>query len=144
MEITEEQRKRSELNRLAALAKRKQLANTIPSDQEPWKLFKCRKFSLERNDSTFAQPLKKPSCIDPQIPTQLPDKFRVRLEICSPDSFSATPVPVQGFPFPGEAVCLDKLRDCLSNVFFPSLSLCVWKELYIVRFTYWFMIFLIC
>lgn len=122
-QITQEQRNRSELNRLAALAKRRDRG---VSDHDPWKLFKCRKVSPEPNSSsTSTEPFKHPprpnlSGQIPQLPAQLPDKFRVRLEICSPDSFSVTPVPLLDFPFPGEAACLDIIDDCLSAVI-PSL-----------------------
>ncbi|XP_059641491.1 uncharacterized protein LOC132283544 [Cornus florida] len=116
MEITEEQRKRAEANRLAALAKRKAVAESASATtvQDSWKLFKCRKVSLEHNTS-FPKPTM-PSSFDPFLQPHLPEKFRVRLEICSPDSFYVTPEAIQGFTYPGEAACLEKLRDCLSNV----------------------------
>ncbi|GMQ10844.1 hypothetical protein CsSME_00053692 [Camellia sinensis var. sinensis] len=118
MEMTDEQRQRTEANRLAALAKRKALseANT---NQHPWKLFKCRKVSTfpDSTSTTFPRTKHPDLFPKPQQPiTHLPQKFRVRLEICSPDSFSATPVAVEGFPYPGEVACLEKLSDCLSNV----------------------------
>ncbi|KAJ8536294.1 hypothetical protein K7X08_034695 [Anisodus acutangulus] len=94
-EMTEEQRNRAEANRLAALAKRK----TRISDS--WKLFKCRKLS---DNVGFHKP---------QNP---PQRFRARLEICSPDSFCVTPAPLEGFTYPGEINCLEILRDCLSCV----------------------------
>lgn len=109
MEITEEQRKRAEANRLAALAKRKVLLESSSEQQQqkrlpqdPWELFKCRKLSGE----------KRP----PADPVPMPEKFRVRLEICSPDSFFAAPEAVQGFMCPGEEECLRRLSDCLSAV----------------------------
>ncbi|GAA0173148.1 hypothetical protein LIER_26823 [Lithospermum erythrorhizon] len=42
--------------------------------------------------------------------------FRARLEICSPDSFSVTPVPISGFAYPGEDRCFEILEDRLANV----------------------------
>ncbi|KAA8542510.1 hypothetical protein F0562_023662 [Nyssa sinensis] len=117
MEITEEQRERAETNRLVALAKRKALAEAAARRQDAWKLFKCRKVSPE-HQPTFPK-FKTPSSMDPfpkpQTPP-FPEKFRVRLEICSPDSFSVSPLDVEGFAYPGEAACLEKLNDCLSDV----------------------------
>ncbi|KAF5187160.1 Pentatricopeptide repeat-containing protein [Thalictrum thalictroides] len=92
-EITEEQRQRAERNRLAALAKRK--ATTVMKEHGVMGLFKCRKISPE---------------------PQLLPKFRVRLEICSPDSFSITPMPLPPFPYPGDAECLRNLSSWLSFV----------------------------
>ncbi|XAR50004.1 DNA helicase [Bertholletia excelsa] len=119
MEMTEEQRQRAEANRLAALAKRKALAEAA-ANPDAWKLFKCRKVSYEGGTSTTVHPLIKcPSATEPFSKPQhtpLQAKFRARLEICSPDSFSVTLAAVQGFPYPGEAACLEKLSDCLANV----------------------------
>ncbi|KAJ7978477.1 DNA annealing helicase and endonuclease ZRANB3 [Quillaja saponaria] len=122
MEITEEQRKRAEGNRLAALAKRKALLESTTQQQqqqqqEPWKLFKCRKFSQELNPSIIHCDKKHQiTSVEPVSTTHLSDKFQVRLEICSPDSFQATPTVLRGFPYPGEEDCLRRLRDCLSDV----------------------------
>ncbi|KGN63703.1 DNA annealing helicase and endonuclease ZRANB3 isoform X1 [Cucumis sativus] len=115
MDITEEQRKRAEANRLAAIAKRKALvesSNGQLQHHEPWKLFKCRKFSTEFDASTTIQSSKSLTVNN----THLPEKFRVRLEICSPDSFSITPEVVEGCFYPGEENCFRILSDCLSNV----------------------------
>ena len=124
MELTEEQRKRAEANRLAALAKRKaflESSSQLQPDQHkqnPWLLFKCRKLSHELNPRPLNIANKQPSIdsVEP-IPTKsLVEKFRVRLEICSPDAFSAMPLALRGFPYPGEERCLQKLSDCLSSV----------------------------
>ncbi|KAJ0049423.1 hypothetical protein Pint_16189 [Pistacia integerrima] len=126
MEMTEEQRQRAEANRLAALAKRKALAESTANqqqqqyNQEAWRLFKCRKLSVERfatkNATThFLKPCQRVS-IGPDSKTHLPEKFRVRLEICSPDSFSVTPEALQGFSYPGGEECLRRLDHCLSDV----------------------------
>lgn len=115
MDITEEQRRRAEANRLAAIAKRKALiesSNGQLQHQDPWKLFKCRKLSTELNAPSTIQSLK--SLTDNN--THLPVRFRVRLEICSPDSFSITPEVVEGCFYPGEEDCFRILSDCLSNV----------------------------
>ncbi|KAK6128150.1 hypothetical protein DH2020_038103 [Rehmannia glutinosa] len=117
-EITEEQRKRAEANRAAALAKRKAILSiteqTTHPKNHPWKLFKCRKLSPEAT-ANFSFP-KQPIIADSTVTGQKSERFRVRLEICSPDSFSVTPVAVEGFVFPGEGVCFERLSDCLSNV----------------------------
>ncbi|OVA00746.1 hypothetical protein BVC80_9083g32 [Macleaya cordata] len=115
MEITEEQRKRAEANRLAALAKRK--ASTSVREN-PWKFFKCCKVSpeLAERDKQLTNALPKP-------PNHFSERFRVRLEICSPDSFSITPEALPGSPYLGETQCLQKLNDVLSFVRTLSLSL---------------------
>ncbi|KAK2970335.1 hypothetical protein RJ640_003303 [Escallonia rubra] len=116
MEITEQQRERAEANRLAAQAKRKALADLAAAGArpDPWKLFKCRKVSAEQCPSNTFPPPKQPSSADlatepNNAPAQLPDKFLARLEICSPDSFSVTPKPVQGFPYPGDDAVLARV-----------------------------------
>ncbi|KAG8388752.1 hypothetical protein BUALT_Bualt02G0158000 [Buddleja alternifolia] len=115
IEITEEQRKRAEANRAAALAKRKAILDQNTGHKtDPWKLFKCRKISPEPTPN-FPVP-KHPLIVDSTAAEAKPEKFLTRLEICSPDSFSVTPVAVEGFVFPGEHLCFQKLRDCLSNV----------------------------
>ncbi|KAF5796880.1 putative DNA helicase chromatin remodeling SNF2 family [Helianthus annuus] len=73
---------------LAVDSKRKAPEYDVADDS--WKLSKCQ----------------KPS----------PEKFMVRLEISSPDSFSVKPFPVDGYKFPGEAACFEKLSVCLPNV----------------------------
>ncbi|XP_024170416.1 DNA annealing helicase and endonuclease ZRANB3 isoform X3 [Rosa chinensis] len=118
MEITEEQRKRAEANRLAALAKRKALAesSSLQQQHDPWSLFKCQKVSPDLNPSSIRcarDPRSEISRVSPVVENQM---FRVRLEICSPDSFSATPVAVQGFKFPGREECVRRMSDCLAGV----------------------------
>ncbi|KAJ4960943.1 hypothetical protein NE237_020853 [Protea cynaroides] len=114
-EITEEQRKRAEANRLAALAKRRQTAVNKREDPETWRFSKCPKILPEPN---LLQKPQNVSCKAPPKPqiSLPPSRFRVRLEICSPDSFSATPEPFLGSPYPGNAECLQKLNDSLSFV----------------------------
>ncbi|KAG7954971.1 hypothetical protein I3843_11G048400 [Carya illinoinensis] len=115
MDITEEQRKRAEANRLAALAKRKAILESSELQQQqqqrlpqdPWKLYKCRKISSERPPIVSANSVSK---------TPSPENFRVRLEICSPDSFSVAPEAVKGLAYPGEEECLRGLSNCLSDV----------------------------
>lgn len=120
-EITEEQRKRAEANRLAALAKRKAIVNDNPNGfKNAYELFKCRKLSSVHTKAALPKPINQfPKCglaTKPEMPPPVTEKFRVRLEICSPDSFSVTPLPAPGIPYPGDEVCLEKLSDWLSNV----------------------------
>ncbi|XP_042463395.1 DNA annealing helicase and endonuclease ZRANB3-like isoform X3 [Zingiber officinale] len=107
MEVTEEQRRRAEANRLAALEKRKRAAEL--ADSRPWKLSRCPSI-----------PCPKP--VEPRAPPVSP--FRVVLEICSADEFSAAPEPIQGSWFPGEAECLRIIENCVLSVvpFQPTLS----------------------
>lgn len=116
-QITEEQRKRAEANRAAALAKRKAILSLTeqPAHEkgQNWNLYKCRKLSPHANIPVAKQPLTSDS-------SGPPEKLRVRLEICSPDSFSVTPVAIEGFAFLGEDACFEKLRDCFLNVCWSS------------------------
>jgi len=122
MQITEEQRQRSEANRLAALEKRKayiinqQQQQQPPPPQNPWRLFKCRKLSPKPSSSKTTTNPPLFNRVNPDLDTHLPQTFRVRLEICSPDSFSITPEAMKGFPYPGEEKCLNTLKSRLSNV----------------------------
>ncbi|KAF3323361.1 DNA annealing helicase and endonuclease ZRANB3 [Carex littledalei] len=112
MEITEEQRRRAEANRLAALERRKRAAE---SSQQPdaWRLFKCPKIA------PAPPPAQKPP--PPPPPPPLPG-FRVVLEICSPDEFSVSPEPLDESPFPGETECLRTIENCLLSVVPFSLT----------------------
>lgn len=112
MELTEEQQRQVEANRAAAIAKRKAFLESRAQREEqshgegekttnpnPWQLFKCQKF-----------------------PKAQPPKFLARLEICSPDSFSITPIQLPPFPFPGHQHCLSTLNSILSHVLHFSHS----------------------
>ncbi|WOK92311.1 DNA annealing helicase and endonuclease ZRANB3 isoform X2 [Canna indica] len=107
MEITEEQRRRAEANRLAALEKRKRVADL--SNADSWKLSKCPR-------------LRGPATVEPGVPQLSP--FRAVLEVCSPDEFSVTPEPLEGCCFPGEAECLRIIENSVLSVvpFQPMLS----------------------
>ena len=122
MEITEEQRQRAEANRLAAIGKRKAALESGKQSQL-WKFFKCRRASPESTTATTASRLPEPlkPSNDALLKPHLGEKFRVNLEICSPDSFSITPEAVRGFAYPGEAECLKRLNHCLANVRFSIL-----------------------
>lgn len=120
-EITEEQRKRAEANRLAALSKRKAIDSGSSNgfQSASWKFFKCRKLSSGSVKSVVPNPSVK--CVDasnskPEMPPPVTELFRVRLEISSPDSFSVAPMPIPGVPYPGDETCLEKLSDLLSCV----------------------------
>ncbi|KAL8056880.1 hypothetical protein ABFS82_04G147000 [Erythranthe guttata] len=113
-QLTEEQRKRAESNRAAALAKRKAILSAADQKNDCWELFKCRKISSTAT-ANFPVP-KQPITAESTGTAPKPEKFRARIEICSPDSFSITPVAVEGFVFPGVDVCFQMLSDCLSNV----------------------------
>ncbi|XP_065878162.1 uncharacterized protein [Euphorbia lathyris] len=123
MPITEEQRLRAETNRLAALAKRKAFTEITvdqghqqPAQHNQWRFFKCQKLSTGARSTTH-YPTKPPNVpIDSNSNTHLDQKFLVRLEICSPDSFSITPGAVQGFMYPGQEECLRILNFRLSDV----------------------------
>ncbi|EYU23580.1 hypothetical protein MIMGU_mgv1a000528mg [Erythranthe guttata] len=114
MGFIEEQRKRAESNRAAALAKRKAILSAADQKNDCWELFKCRKISSTAT-ANFPVP-KQPITAESTGTAPKPEKFRARIEICSPDSFSITPVAVEGFVFPGVDVCFQMLSDCLSNV----------------------------
>ncbi|KAJ6387158.1 hypothetical protein OIU78_016967 [Salix suchowensis] len=121
MQITEEQRQRAEINRLAALEKRKayiinqQQQQQQQQHQNPWRLFKCRKLSPGPSSITCTTNPPLFNRANPDLDTHLPQTFRLRFEICSPDSFSITPEAIKGFPYPGEEKCLYTLKSCLSN-----------------------------
>ncbi|KAJ6386957.1 hypothetical protein OIU78_016817 [Salix suchowensis] len=119
MQITEEQRQRAEINRLAALEKRKAyIINQQQQQQQhqnPWRLFKCRKLSPGPSSITCTTNPPLFNRVNPDLDTHLPQTFRLRFEICSPDSFSITPEAIKGFPYPGEEKCLYTLKSCLSN-----------------------------
>ncbi|XP_074316409.1 uncharacterized protein LOC141652718 [Silene latifolia] len=115
-ELTEQQKLIIEANRARALAKRKAFLSSQQQQQQQqqqhfqnpdlnphWRQFKCRKL-IDNSNSI------------PKQDTLLPSKFRVRLEICAPDSFSITPYSIPGVSFPGQDHCFSVLNDCLSNV----------------------------
>ncbi|XVE56866.1 hypothetical protein DITRI_Ditri04bG0044700 [Diplodiscus trichospermus] len=122
MELTEEQRKQAEANRLAAIAKRKALIESssatanIPSQQNQanyWRLTKCPKLA---SDNAHTSRLPQCSNLDPFSSTQSSKKFQARLEICSPDSFSVTPERLPECLYQGDEECLRRLNDILSDV----------------------------
>jgi len=116
MEVSEEQRRRDEATRLAFAEKRKQSFDSSenPQRQQDFRLAKCRKL----DGSNDVCPQEGYRNYEPVrvLSTSVPEKFRVRLEICSPDSFSVTPVQLQGFRCPEEQECLRQLRKILSDV----------------------------
>ncbi|KFK25159.1 hypothetical protein AALP_AA8G073500 [Arabis alpina] len=105
MEFSEEQRRSNEENRLTFGEKRK-LSSENPQRLHDFRLAKCRKLE----DGCFQEGNRSYGS-NPGLSTNKPEKFRVRLEICSADSFSVTPVQVQGFR---EQDCFRQLREILS------------------------------
>ncbi|XP_010546167.1 PREDICTED: DNA annealing helicase and endonuclease ZRANB3 isoform X2 [Tarenaya hassleriana] len=118
MEIPEEQERRvkAEINRLGDLEKRKPTFESVQNPHRPqdFRLLKCRKLD-SGYDTRFAEGHQS-FVSDPGVSTGLPDNFQARLEICSPDSFSVTPVQVRGFKYPGEQECFRRLNEILSGV----------------------------
>ncbi|KAL8141905.1 hypothetical protein V2J09_014937, partial [Rumex salicifolius] len=99
--------------------------NSVSQFQNPiGNVFKCRKLSSSRPfPSLSSEPVSNQSstlCIDdvsaqnPDAP--LPQRFRLRFEISSPNSFSIAPEVVDGFYYPGAETCFAKLEQWLSNV----------------------------
>ncbi|XP_072981422.1 uncharacterized protein [Typha angustifolia] len=114
MEITEEQRRRAEANRLAALEKRKRAAEA--SNDNPWRLFKCQKIPVITPPVSGApQPVPAKNQEMPPLPLS-PLRFRIVLEICSPDEFSISPEPSEDSLFPGENECFRIIEAALLSV----------------------------
>jgi len=141
MGITEEQRRRAEANRLAALEKRKRFAEAaaaaaaatastsyttvFPASGTPafpaydaaaeWRLAKCPRIAqpAPQHRSALLPPRPSPPP-PPPTPPQPPVGFKVVLEVCSPDEFLVAVGPAEGKAYPGEANCLGAVQDCLS------------------------------
>ncbi|ONM59413.1 uncharacterized protein [Zea mays] len=132
MEITEEQRRRAEANRLAALEKRKRYAEAAAATAFPtsgastfpaydtaaaaeWRLAKCPRIAPPARQLPFVPLPPRPSPPPlPPTPPQPPVGFQVVLEVCGPDEFWVAVVPVEGRAYPGEAECLGAVQDCLA------------------------------
>ncbi|KAJ1291737.1 hypothetical protein BS78_02G339000 [Paspalum vaginatum] len=143
MEITEEQRRRAEANRVAALEKRKRHAEAaaaaatacpsytaFPASGTPtfpafdasssaaaaeWRLSKCPRISPPAPRPPFAPLPPRPSPPPPPpTPPQPPVGFQVVVEVCSPDEFWVAVGPVEGKAYPGEAQCLGAVQDSLA------------------------------
>ncbi|PVH65178.1 hypothetical protein PAHAL_2G436900 [Panicum hallii] len=141
MGITEEQRRRAEANRLAALEKRKRFAEAaaaaaaatastsyttaFPASGTPtfpayaaaaeWRLSKCPRIAppAPQHGSALLPPRPSPPP-PPPTPPQPPVGFKVALEVCSPHEFLVAVGPAEGKAYPGEADCLGAVQDCLS------------------------------
>ncbi|ERM99888.1 DNA annealing helicase and endonuclease ZRANB3 isoform X1 [Amborella trichopoda] len=105
MELTDEQRKRAEANRLAALAKKRQRENP-----NSWQLFKCRKVSRSSSES------EKAAENENKITEKACEGFRVNIEICSSDGFSMAIERVPGFFYYRETEFQQRVEPCLSSV----------------------------
>ncbi|CAH8388090.1 unnamed protein product [Eruca vesicaria subsp. sativa] len=77
--------------------------------QHDFRLSKCRK--LDGGNGVVSQESHRSH----EVTATVPEKFRAKLEICSPDSFSVTPVQIQGFRFPEKQDCLRQLNEILSE-----------------------------
>lgn len=150
MQITEEQRRRSEANRLAALEKRKRLAEAaaaaepataFPASGAPtfpaydtaaaeWRLAKCPRIAPPAPQPPFAPLPPRPSPPPPPPPTppQPPVGFQVVLEVCGPDEFLVAVGPVEGRAYPGEAECLGAVQDCLAAASVRFASVLAFEE----------------
>ncbi|RCV13837.1 hypothetical protein SETIT_2G378100v2 [Setaria italica] len=143
MQITEEQRRRAEANRLAALEKRKRIAEaaaaaatastsyattafpaagtpTFPAydtaaSSAEWRLAKCPRIAPPAPQHRSAPLPPRPSPPQPPpTPPQPPVGFKVVLEVCSPDEFLVAVEPAEGKAYPGEADCLGAVQDSLA------------------------------
>ncbi|OEL35842.1 hypothetical protein BAE44_0003138 [Dichanthelium oligosanthes] len=139
MEISEEQRRRSEANRLAALEKRKRFAEAAAATASPsyttafpasgtptfpsydttasaeWRLAKCPRIAPPAPQPRFAPLPHRPSPPPPPpTPPQPPVGFKVVLEVCSPDEFLVAVGPAEGKAYAGEADCFGAVQDCLA------------------------------
>uniref|UniRef100_A0A0E0LKL3 Helicase ATP-binding domain-containing protein n=1 Tax=Oryza punctata TaxID=4537 RepID=A0A0E0LKL3_ORYPU len=118
MGITEEQRRRIEANRLAALERRKRFAEAAAAAAAGgggtdasvgWRLAKCPRFAPPPQPTLLPPPPPPPP-----PPPQPPVGFKVVLEVCSPEDFSVAVGPTEGLAYPGEAECLRAVQDCIS------------------------------
>jgi hypothetical protein len=136
MQITEEQRRRIQENRLVALERRKRFleasAGAAAGTSADLRLAKCPRIAeagttaaLPTPCTTAAEwtlakctrtaPAPRPPLHPPPPPPQPPVGFQVVLEVCSSDEFSVSVGPVQGATYPGEAECLRAVQDCLTS-----------------------------
>jgi hypothetical protein len=116
VKLTEEQRRRIEANRLAALErlKRSSAAAGNTSDAASFRLAKCQRIAPPPlPPRPCPPPLAPPRPLPPPTP---PTGFQAVLEICSPDEFQVTVGPAEGKAFPGEAECLRAVEDCVASV----------------------------
>ncbi|XP_006286920.2 DNA annealing helicase and endonuclease ZRANB3 [Capsella rubella] len=116
MEVSEEQRRREEANRLVLFGEKREPSFDSSGNsqrQQDFRLAKCRKLDVG-NDVRF-QERNRSYESESGLSASVQEKFRVRLEICSPDSFSVTPLQLQGFRCPEEKECLRQLREILSS-----------------------------
>jgi len=111
VKLTEEQRRRIEANRIAALERLKRssaAAGNTSDAAASFRLSKCPR---------IAPPMPPRPCPPPRPlpPPTPPTGFQAVLEICSPDEFQATVGPAEGKIFPGEAECLRAIEDCVAS-----------------------------
>uniref|UniRef100_A0ACD5ULP0 Uncharacterized protein n=1 Tax=Avena sativa TaxID=4498 RepID=A0ACD5ULP0_AVESA len=111
VKLTEEQRRRIEANRIAALERLKRssaAAGNTADAAASFRLSKCPR---------IAPPLPPRPCPPPRPlpPPTPPTGFQAVLEICSPDEFQVTVGPAEGKTFPGDAECLRAIEDCVAS-----------------------------
>uniref|UniRef100_A0A0E0EE17 SNF2 N-terminal domain-containing protein n=1 Tax=Oryza meridionalis TaxID=40149 RepID=A0A0E0EE17_9ORYZ len=116
MGITDEQRRRIEANRLAALERRKRFAEAAAADASVgWRLAKCSRFAPPPQPTLPPPPPRTLPPPPPPPQPQPPVGFKVVLEVCGPEDFSVAVGPAEGFAYPGEAECLRAVQDCISS-----------------------------
>ncbi|ONK78860.1 uncharacterized protein A4U43_C01F320 [Asparagus officinalis] len=87
---------------------------TERSDDDPWRLFRCRKIP----SPTLSSSKEDPDPINNSNPPHRPPpavavRFLIVIEICSPTEFSVTPQPLNGFTFPGGLECFRELKHAV-------------------------------
>ncbi|ONK78625.1 uncharacterized protein A4U43_C02F20770 [Asparagus officinalis] len=84
---------------------------TERSDDDPWRLFRCRNIP----SPTLSSSKEDPDPINNSNPPHRPPpavavRFLIVTEICSPTEFSVTPQPLNDFTFPGGLECFRELK----------------------------------
>lgn len=99
--LTDEQRRRAESNRLRALAKRKSFLQHNQTTNPNWRISKCPKLEDEVQQGNGEGEER--------------ERFRVRFEICGPDSFSIATEALKGEVYRDEE-CLKRIEGLLFDL----------------------------